>query len=404
MLGPAAEEIVAAKLSQFARSRLGFARALARRHNVQVPADVERFFAALESGNWDDIQAAFKKINGGDSSCSWTDTRAPDVNKLWPAIIDAYGVAEQAHLWPAQQLLDYGNALLGALRPGMVYVGGTDNGRWIPELLNDTSDGERHIVITQNGLAAGDYLDYLRLQYDDRLATLSDEDSQRAFAEYVADAQKRLDHDQQFPDQPKQVLPTEDLSVVDGKVQVRGQAAVMAINERLLQILMQKNPDLSFAIQESFPLKSTYADALPLGPLMELEAGGGQNAFSPDLAAQSLDYWRNTTQDILSDPDAADSPPALRSYSHDTVAAANLLAAHGFTAEAQEAYHLASQLWPANPESVGALADLLAAGGRQDEARQLLDTFTQQYPDERKNIEQTSAAWRLLWTPAAPAH
>jgi hypothetical protein len=29
----------------------------------------------------------------------------------------------------------------------MVYVGGTDNGRWIPELLNDTNDGERHIIV-----------------------------------------------------------------------------------------------------------------------------------------------------------------------------------------------------------------------------------------------------------------
>jgi hypothetical protein len=47
---------------------------------------------------------------------------------------------------PAQKLLDYGNAVLGALRPGMVYVGGTDPGRWIPTLLNETSESERHIV------------------------------------------------------------------------------------------------------------------------------------------------------------------------------------------------------------------------------------------------------------------
>jgi hypothetical protein len=41
--------------------------------------------------------------------------------------------------------------------------------------------------------------------------------------------------------------------MVDGKVQVSGQASVMAINDMLLQTLMQKNPGLSFAIQESFP-------------------------------------------------------------------------------------------------------------------------------------------------------
>jgi hypothetical protein len=227
---PTAVEIVTRKLAQFARSRRTFARALARRHNVQVAGDVERFFDAVEAGNWNNIEAAFKKINGDDFSAGQSDARPPGVAQLWPAIIDAYGAAEQVHLWPAQQLLDYGNSVLGALGPGMVYVGGTDNGRWIPELLNDTSGSDRHIIITQNGLAAGDYQDYLRLQYDGQLSNLSDDESQHAFSTYVSDAQKRLEHDQQFPDEPKQIRPGEDVRVVDGKVQVGGQVAVMAIN------------------------------------------------------------------------------------------------------------------------------------------------------------------------------
>ena len=51
-------------------------------------------------------------------------------------------------------------------------------------------------------------------------------------------------------------------------------------------------------------------DALPLGPLMELRAQDGQNTFTPERAAQSLDYWRNAAQQILSDPEAAGSPAA----------------------------------------------------------------------------------------------
>jgi hypothetical protein len=369
---------------------------LARRHKVEVSRNVERFFDAVESGNWDDIEASFKKINGSDSSAGHGAERPPGVNELWSAIIDAYGVAEQVHLWPAQKLLDYGNATLGALRPGMVYVGGTDNGRWIPELLNDTSDGERHVIVTQNGLADGSYLDYLRLQYDNQLANLSDEDSQRVFTDYVADAEKRLRHDAELPDEPKRVRPGENVHSVDGKTQVSGQVAVMAINEKLLQALMAKNPDLSFAIEESFPLKGTYADAMPLGPLMELRAPDGPNAFTSERAAQSLDYWRNTAQQILSDPDAGGSPEALKSYSHDAVAAANLLAAHDFSAEAEQGYRLAAQLWPGNPESVGGLADLLARGGREDEARQLLGDFARNYPDLRNDLERVSAAWRIV--------
>ena len=399
---PTAEEIVAQKLAQFGRSRRRFAHALARRHDVQISSDVGQFFDAVESGNWERIDAAFKRISGGDNSASQNDTRPAEVTKLWPAIIDAYGAAEQVHLWPAQKLLDYGNAILGALRPGMVYVGGTDNGRWIPELLNDTSGGESHVVITQNGLAAADYQDYLRLQYDDQLTNLSDEESQRAFAQYTADAQKRLEHDQQFPDEPKQIRPGEDVRMVEGKVQVGGQVAVMSINELLLQTLMQKNPGLSFAVQESFPLNGTYADALPLGPLMELHAANQDNTFSAERAAQSLDYWRDSVQQVLSDPEASTSETALRSYSHDAVAAANLLAAHNYSSDAEEAYRLATQLWPGNPESAGSLANLLATTGRDAEAQQLLDNFAREYPDQLQALERVRAATHLLWTAKSP--
>src|SRR5439155_5980414 len=134
------------------------------------------------------------------------------------------------------------DAVLGSLRPGMLYVGGTDPGCFIPTFLNETAEGEHHIVLTQNALADGTYLDYLNFLYGDRLATLTQDDSQRAFQDYLADAQKRLQHDQEFPDEPKQIRRGEDVRLVDGKVQVSGQIAVMAINEKLLQTLMDKNP------------------------------------------------------------------------------------------------------------------------------------------------------------------
>ena len=272
-----AEEIVTGKLVQFGRSRREFLDALARQHGVEVPDAVKVFFDAVESGIWDNIDARFKAINGGEPNAGQASGRPPGVEYLWPAIIDAYGAAEQVHLWPPQKLLDYGNGILDSLRPGMIYVGGTDEGRWIPELLNDTSDGERRIVVTQNGLADGTYLEYLSTLYGDRLNTLTSEDGKRAFQEYVSDAENRLRHDQEHPDEPKQLGPGENVrlgdgspneggSVTAGYVHVSGRAAVMAINEKLLQTLMAKNPEMSFAIQESFPLKGTYADALPLGP------------------------------------------------------------------------------------------------------------------------------------------
>ena len=65
----------------------------------------------------------------------------------------------------------------------------------------------------------------------------------------MSDAEKRLRYDQEHPDEPKQLSPGEDVRLADGSskegesvtvghVQVSGRAAVMAINEKLLQTLM----------------------------------------------------------------------------------------------------------------------------------------------------------------------
>jgi len=399
---PSAEEIVADKLVQFTQSRRKLARLMAKRKGVAVPDEVERFFDTLESGNWEEIDKQFATLSkSGRQYDDSTTADSPKLDPVWSAVLDAYGAAEQVHEWPAQKLLDYGNAILDSLRPGMVYVGGTDNGRWVPELLNETSGGEPHVIVTQNALADGRYVEYMQTLYGDRLATLTEEDTNRAFQDYVSDAQRRLEHDLQFPNEPKQVRFGEEVKMVDGKVQVSGQIAVMSINEKLLQALMAKNPDLDFAVQESSPLRGTYSSALPLGPLIELGAQDGQNTFTPERAAQSLDYWRNTAQQIFSDPEATGSNYALKSYSHDMAATANLLAAHGFTAEAEEAYRLATQLWPGSSKSIGGLVDILVGSGREDEARQLVGDFNQNYPDQRKDLERTSAAARTIG-PAQP--
>jgi hypothetical protein len=379
---PTAEEIVANKVSQFGRSRREIVHAIARRSQKEVAPEVDRFFDAVESGNWEDINQQWHELAKRSGQFDYSTNLWPELSPYWPAVLDAYGAAEQAHLWPAQELLDYGKAILDSLRPGMVYVGGTDNGRWIPELLNESGDGE-HMMITQNAMADSRYMEWISTLYSDRMNVLTPEESQQAFAEYTADAAKRFQHDQQFPDEPKQVRPGEDIRFVDGKVQVSGQVAVMGINERLLQMLMQKNPDLSFAIQESFPLTSTYPNASPLGPIMELNT---PNAFTADRAAESVDLWRNRADQYLAPGNSASSA-ALISYSHDATAAANLLAAHNFPAEAEQIYRLATQFVPDNPAATAALANLLTANGRESESRQLVADFNLRYPNKLKELD-----------------
>ena len=108
-----AEEIVAEKVSQFAGQREGLVAAMARQFNVAVPPDVSRFFDAAKAGNWLEITNLFASLHQLRQSTN----SPPGFLKLWPAILETYGVGEQAHDWPAQQLLDYGNAVLDSLAP-----------------------------------------------------------------------------------------------------------------------------------------------------------------------------------------------------------------------------------------------------------------------------------------------
>src|ERR1043166_8825292 len=324
---PTAEEIVAGKVIHFGRKRREIVVAIAERRGEKIPSQVEAFFDAVEAGDWEGIEARFSEMAKRSGQYEGS-THARELDPYWMAVLDAYGAAEQAHEWPAAKLLDYGNAVLDSLRPGMVYVGGTDYGRWIPALLSETGEAEPHIAVTQNAFADGRYLEYINTLYGDRLTTLTPEDSSKAFKDYMDDARRRLEHDQEFSEEPKQVRPGEDIRVIDGKVQVSGQVAVMSINERLLQALMARNPDLSFAIAESSPLKGTYADARPLGPVMELGRPGGPNNFTPERATESAESWRDTAQRISSELNATDAAEVLKAYSHDAVAAANLLSAH----------------------------------------------------------------------------
>ncbi len=377
---PSPEEVVAGKVSQFGRMRHQLVREIARRTHTSIPSEVEAFFKAVEAGDWDEINTRWEAMAARSGQYTGS-THAPELDPFWPAVLDAYGVAEQAHLWPAQQLLDCGNEILGSLKPGEVYFGGTDPGRWIPELVNETGAGEPHVIITQNALADARYLEFLQTLYGDRLSLPTQADSQRAFQAYVEDARKRLEHDQQFPDESKQLRPGEDVRVIDGKTEVSGRVAVMAINERIFNSILKGNPDVSFAMEQSFPFESTYAQATPAGPIMELRVQEGPDALTPQRAAETVDYWRTTIDGILAEDPPARSEEVQRTYSKLATDQAKLLVNRDYPAEAEETFRLATQMAPYNPEAVFGYVNLLMQQDRIAEAIPIVENAASASPD-----------------------
>src|SRR5439155_13282566 len=107
--------------------------------------------------------------------------------------------------------------------------------------------------------------------YPDReMYIASPQDSQDCFQSYLADATKRRQHDDQFPNEQRQLKPQEDVRIDQGRVQVSGQVAVMAINGLLTKVMFDHNPKNEFFVEESFPLDWMYPHETPFGIIMKI--------------------------------------------------------------------------------------------------------------------------------------
>ena len=198
------------------------------------------FFQTLATGDWETVKADTLPCR---RHAQTKRTRWGNLGKSGGQSRKRYGAAEQVHSWPAQALLDYGNSILSPPEARNDLCGRHGFGLFISTMLNETGESAQHVIITQNALADSSYLDYVRFRYGDQLNTLSFEDSQKGFQDYIAEAQKRLLHDQNSPNEPRQIKPGEDIQKSDNRLQVSGQVAVMGINEKLFQTLMARNPD-----------------------------------------------------------------------------------------------------------------------------------------------------------------
>jgi tetratricopeptide (TPR) repeat protein len=242
------------------------------------------------------------------------------------------------------------------------------------------------VILTQNAFADARYQEYIRFLYGDRLQLPSQRDVDSAFQEYITDAQVRLEHDQRFPNEPKQIRGQEQLKNIDGKLQASGVDAVMDINERVLQFILEKNPSLSFALEESFPMKSTYEAARPLGPILELRAEDSRPAL--DQAQQTVEFWRDTASRLLQDSEASQSGEVLNTWSKMIVGQANLLAHNNQSTEAEEAYRLALQMAPRNTDAVIALSRHYENSARAEAARALVKEFAGRNPDLQRDLDR----------------
>jgi tetratricopeptide (TPR) repeat protein len=148
--------------------------------------------------------------------------------------------------------------------------------------------------------------------YPDReILIATPEDSQRCFQTYLEDAQKRLRHDAQFPNEPRQIKLGEDVHLMgegtEQRVQVSGQVAVMSINGLLTKVMFDKNPENEFYVEESFPLEWMYDYLTPFGVIMKIERKP-LPYLTEEILQRDHEFWSDFSERLIGNWITYDTP------------------------------------------------------------------------------------------------
>jgi outer membrane murein-binding lipoprotein Lpp len=281
---------VAAQLKSFVAEKEAQANAATN----QTPSEFQAFFAAAAKGDWPAVSNAFvefRKHAGQYEHFGKTDERLHGT--AWQAVLETWGALDAFGEGDEKYSAAFGNDIIASIPAGSIYFGGTDPGRFlVTAMCKSQVNADPFFVLTQNALADSTYLDYLHAMYGEKIYVPTLEDSRKCFQDYTEDAQRRM--------QSHQLMPGENVKMVDGKVQVSGQVAVMGINGLLAKVVFDKNPGREFYIEESFPLDWMYPYLEPHGLIFKINHQP-LPGLSDEIVGQDHDYWRSLVRPMIGD-------------------------------------------------------------------------------------------------------
>jgi tetratricopeptide (TPR) repeat protein len=339
-----------------------------------------------------------------------------------------------------------------------VLYGGTDPGRFVPTYMifcesrvapkdryqdpHLDPEGGRNFdrrdvyIITQNALADSTYMSYVRDHYDysrpdpnnpktlerrlpwqqalfkwgwhrlyrdtmypkEPIWVPSEQDTQRAFQEYVADVQARQARGEHLS-------ADEQVSIEGGSVQVRGVAGVMNINGILTKWIFDRNKDKHpFYVEESYVIPWMYPYLTPAGIIMKINKDPLPGPDKdPELWKQIITrdraYWDKLCAELDARPEFHRDSDAQKTFSKLRSAIGGVYANRRLAEEAKYAFQQARQLCPESPEANFRLAQLFMELGQPDEALKVLQELQKLDP---LNGKITSAINQIISLKQAP--
>ena len=264
---------------------------LAAKLKVEVLPTATNYFDAARKGDWVQAFDLYREVNHFLQNSSPSEDQTTLDATTRAAALEVQLALEQFIEGEPKYALAFGNDIVKSIPHGSIYFGGTDPGRGLVTALCASHEkADPFFTLTQNAMADGRYLNYLRTMYGGKIYTPTAKDSDGAFKEYLDDAQRRLEHDEKFPNEPRQIKPGEDVRMRNGKINVGGHVAVMSINGLLAKNIFDRNPDREFFVEESFPLDWMYPHLSPHGLVMKINRKT-LASISPEAVEKDRKYW-----------------------------------------------------------------------------------------------------------------
>ena len=275
-----------------------------------VPPEIQAMFKYAERGDWLTLSNAFIKIgirNGHFASTptsshgkvwtavadwlsqlrekiGWHTDPDGEMNRLrgtpWEAIKEVWGAFDGFAVGDEKYSAAFGRDIIDSIPAGSIYFGGTDPGRFIvTAMCKSQPDGDPFFTLTQNALADGTYLDYLRGMYGGKIYIPTAADSQNCFQEFVRGKTS---------------------GASGGSVTVSGQSDVMAINGLIVKVIFDRDTNREVFIEENFPLESFYPSLEPHGLIFKVNRQP-VDKLSDEIIQRDRDFWTKEIQPMIGD-------------------------------------------------------------------------------------------------------
>jgi hypothetical protein len=285
------------QLKQFVAEKEAQANAAAKADGKRIAPQFRPFFSAAKKGDWLTVSNMFQNL--------MPRTGQVDSPSHPPDLLDLRGTQLQAlkEIWGAFDAFSegdekysaaFGNDIIDSIPPGSIYFGGTDPGRFvITAMCKSHINADPFFTLTQNALADGSYLDYLRSMYGGKIYIPTADDSANCFRDYTEDVAQLQ--------QKNQLKPGENVTKdSNGRMQVSGQVAVMGINALLAKVIFDKNTNREFYIEESYPFDWMYPYIEPHGLIFKINRQP-LSELPEEIVRQDHENWAKYVQPMIGD-------------------------------------------------------------------------------------------------------